>query len=551
MKRVKSTLLYGCMLVASATLTTSCSDWLELSPIDNYGSGNYWTSEAQVTAYVDGIHKHLRDAAWQHTITFGEMRGGSYKDGLSADGNTISDGVIRLQNFDKNNTGVSKFGDLYGRITNLNLFISRVTDATFMSEAKKKFYLGQIYGLRAFYYFDLYRIYGGVPLRLTVDVIDGVLDPNLLYMERSSPKKVMELIKSDLNKSMEYFGDVNSFNPYSQGNKVYWSKAATECLMGEVYLWTSKVTTGDDAANTADLAVAKQHLLSVVNNYSLSMLPNFADVFEAKSHKSNSEIIFAIRYLEGEATNGNSQFTYNLATGQTSKSSLREDGTVWGDPWTVKSAGSQWYEYNPLLFKSFDIKDTRRDATFMASYRKDGNNNLYLYGTHVCKNIGYINAQGERVFCGDYVFYRLAWVYLTLAEIANMEGDNANVEKYINLVRERAFPYYNDDKKTQWQKDLYGYTASDFTTNELAILHEKDKEFVQEGQRWWDLRRMTLTKGGKHLVFCKEGSLDGTTPLLDETKAAYKVLWPIEQTMLDKDPALKQTPGYEEADGKK
>ena len=30
-----------------------------------------------------------------------------------------------------------------------------------------------------------------------------------------------------------------------------------------------------------------------------------------------------------------------------------------------------------------------------------------------------------------------------------------------------------------------------------------------EGQRWYDLKRMTLTKGGKHLVFCPEGSKDG------------------------------------------
>ena len=83
------------------------------------------------------------------------------------------------------------------------------------------------------------------------------------------------------------------------------------------------------------------------------------------------------------------------------------------------------------------------------------------------------------------------------------------------------------------------------TQNELAILHEKDKEFVQEGQRWWDVLRMTLTKGGKHLVFCKEANLKNNgQPILNEATEAYKVLWPIEQKMLDKDPEIKQTPGY-------
>lgn len=541
MKKIKSIILSSLLLVSSGTMVTSCSDWLELEPIDNYGSGSYWKTEAQATGYIDGIHKHLRDAAWQHTIVWGELRGGIYKDGVGSDGFTLSEGNIRLQNFDKNNTGVTGFGNTFGRITNLNLFIARITDATYLSEQKKNFYLAQVYGLRAFYYFDLYRIYGGVPLRLTVDVIDGELDPNKLYMKRSTPKEVMTQIKSDLDKSMEYFGNVNDFDPYGRGKKVYWSKAATECLMGEVYLWTSKVTTGDNMANVADLTVAKEHLLNVVNNYGLKLLDNFADVFDAQNHKGNDEVIFAIRYAEGEASNNNAQYTYKMSSGQTSKSKYRADGTIWGDPMGLQDSGSQWYEYNLLLYKAFDEEDTRRDATFMASYNNNSDG-LSLFGTYVCKNIGYLNAQGTRVYCGDYVFYRLPWVYLTLAEIANMESDNANVKKYINLVRERA---YADN----WDEGKYGYVPGDFTANELAILHEKDKEFVQEGQRWWDVCRMTLTKSGKHLVFCKEASLDGQNPILNEAEA-YKILWPIEQTMLDKDPALEQTPGYKEAEKK-
>lgn len=196
MKRIKSTILYGLLVASSGLLVTSCADKLDLSPIDYYGSGSYWKTEAQATAYIDGIHKHLRDAAWQHTITFGELRGGRFITGASSDGMGVSNGDIILQNFDETHTGVSKFGDLFGRITNLNLFIARVTDATYLSDEMKNFYLGEVYGLRAFYYFDLYRIYGGVPLRLTADVVEGVIDPNKLYMARSTPKEVMTQIKA-------------------------------------------------------------------------------------------------------------------------------------------------------------------------------------------------------------------------------------------------------------------------------------------------------------------------------------------------------------------
>lgn len=537
MKRVKTTILYSLLLASSGVLCSSCADLLDLAPIDYYGSGSYWQNEAHVVGYMDGIHKHLRDASYQHTFLFGEIRGGAFRDGTSADGMGMLYGDMRKQNFDEDHTGVTKFGDVYGRLTNLNLFIARVSDVTFLTETAKKYYLGQAYGLRAFYYFDLYRVYGGVPLRLTADVVEGVIDPNQLYMGRSTPKEVMTQIKSDLNKSIEYFGDNNSFDPFNRNNKKgYWSKAATECLMGEVYLWTSKVTTGNDAANPADLTVAKTHFLNVISSYNLKMLDSFSGVFDAKNGKGNSEEIMVVRYAEGEATNSNNLFTYAMATGST-KDRYQENGEKFLDALNIGSTGSQQVEYLLDVYNRFDAVDMRRDATFIASFEKK-NNALSLYGTHVRKNIGYVNAQGARIYCGDYILYRLPWVYLSLAEIANMEGNTAEVAKYINLVRKRAYA-------GNWNEDKYAYKeTSDFTVNELAILHEKDKEFIQEGQRWWDLRRMTLTKGGKHLVFCKEGSVKGDAPILNEDTEVYKVLWPVEVGMLNNDPLIYQTPGY-------
>lgn len=536
MKKIKYTLLHILLVVVAGGICSSCADKLELAPIDYYGSGSYWKNEAHVIGYMDGIHKHLRDAAFQHTFLWGEARGGNLiTAGTSADGMGMLYGDIKLQNFDEAHPGVNKFGDIFGRLTNINLFIARVTEANYMDEAKKNYYLGQAYGLRAFYYFDLYRTYGGVPLRLTADVVEGVIDPNKLYMGRSTPKEVMEQIKIDLNKSIECFGDNKSFDPNNRkNNKAYWSKAATECLIGEVYLWISKVTTGDDVADDKNLATAKKHLLNVINDYGLGLEGNFADVFDAKN-KGNKEVIFAIRYLEGEATNSNNLFTYAMQTGST-KDNYKEDGEKFLDALNIGNTGSQQLEYKQELYKSFDEKDTRKDATFIASYSKDDAGALTLRGTHVRKNIGYVNNQGARVYCGDYIIYRLPLVYLMLAEIENMQG--GDVAHYINLVRERAFG------KEIWDKDIHGYKNSDFTTNELAILHEKDKEFVQEGQRWWDVRRMTLTKGGKHLVFCKEGSIGTDQPILDEATEAHKVLWPVDITLLANDPLIYQTPGY-------
>lgn len=535
MKISKFTIISGVLMLLMGVAHTSCSDSLDLAPVDYYGSGSYWKTEAHAAGYIDGIHKHMRDAAWQHTIVFGELRGGHYISGTSGDGSSVSGGSVIEQNFDANNTGVSRFGDLYGRITNCNLFIARVTDADYIQEAKKNYFLGMVHGIRAFYYFELYRIYGGVPLRLGVEVIDGELDPTKLYMPRANASEVMAQIKDDLQKSLTYFGSENSFDPYGMGKKVYWNKAATESLIGEVYLWNAKVTTGDNSASQADLAVAKQHLENVANNYGLKMLTDFPRVFDA-TNKANDEIIFAIRYAEGEASNNANQYVYNVGTGQTNRNSYLEDGSLFDDPLQISTTSSmQRYEYKKEFFERFDLRDSRRNATFLPAYIKNEEGELVLRGTHVQKNIGYINSNGVRQWVGDYIYYRLPWVYLSLAEIANMEGDNTKVEEYINKVRQRAYG-------ENWSSEI-AFTAGDFTTNELAILHEKDMEFVQEGQRWWDLRRMTLTKGGRHLVFTPEASIDGN-PILNEASEAHKVLWPLDKGLLDNDDALEQTPGY-------
>ena len=441
-----------------------------------------------------------------------------------------------MQNLSKETPGVSKFGDIYGCITNINLFIARVTDANFIPEAKKNYYLGQAYGLRAFYYFDLYRVYGGVPIRLGVEVIDGVLDPVKLYLQRSQPSEVMSQIKKDLETSLQYFGEQSGFNPYGHGNKVYWSKAATECLAGEVYLWNSKVTIGDNKADESDLSKAKQFLKNVESNYGLQLQQDFKRIFST-DNEGNSEVIMAVSYMEGEVENSLPRgYTYSLVSGTTNKDSYRADGTPWNDALDVQNNGQQYYEYKYALYEKFEENDTRRDATFMPSYRKKESGELYIYGTHVCKNLGSLNAQGNRVYDGDFILYRLSWVYLALAEIANMESDNVNVERYINLVRNRAY---------KSEAGSHIYKASDFLTNELAILHEKDKEFVQEGQRWWDLCRMKNAKDGIPLVFCIEGDIENKAAILDQETEAYKVLWPLDQNILDNDSALKQTPGYE------
>lgn len=527
-----------CMVqFALCVLFTACNDKLNTEPEDYFGASSYWQTPAQVEGFMQSIANDVRGITFNHTIRFGELGAGIYRDGLGSNGNQLADVPIRLHKLGPDVPGVASWGGYYSAIADVNLFIQKVEEISFMEAKKKEYLLAQAYGLRAMYYFDLYRIYGGVPLRLKADVAsDGVSNVDALYMARSTASATLAQIMADVRKSIELFGTQTDFNPYGMGDKCYWNKAASQCLAAEVLLWSAKVSTGDAQANPSEIDAAETLLKEVEANYGLSLQQDFAKVF-ATDNKANDEVIFAVRYAEGEALNDNAKWLYPTAVGFTVNDAYDVDGNKFGDRLQLVVGENQVYEYIPEMFLQYDADDSRALATFTNTYKKDDAGNLVMEGNLCTKNIGNINSAGMRVMSGDYIYYRLAWVYLTLAEIYNYKGDNAKVKEYVDKVRARAY-------KNKWNETLYGFTAADFGTNELAILAEKDKEFIQEGQRWWDLRRMQLVKGDEstHLIFRTEASKSGTPVLTSDN--AFRTLWPISTVIRANDPLVEQNPGY-------
>jgi len=115
-----------------------------------------------------------------------------------------------------------------------------------------------------------------------------------------------------------------------------------------------------------------------------------------------------------------------------------------------------------------------------------------------------------------------------LAEIANAEGSDP--QQYIQQVRDRAFAP---------DADPAPFVNGSQDENELAIFEERTKEFVYEGKRWYDIRRMKYA--GEPLVFKSANHPYG---VLDKATDGYKILWPIEAAIWTNDPLVDQTPGY-------
>ena len=458
---------------------------------------------------MNGMHSQLR-GNYNMFYCLGELRGGTQRVGSSSQNTSLDYAILRTNTLSQDNPGFSNWFGLYSPIMQVNHFIQKVeNECDFLSEADRKAYLGQAYGLRALYYFMLYKTYGGVPIVTTVELLDGKVTADKFYVERATPEATMAFIKEDIGKSENYFGTEEVTNKY------------------EIYMWAAKVSiNGYTASGRSDLETAKTALNGVIGKFQL--LNKFSDVFST-ANRNNTEVIFTLHFADGEATNWGGMFLYQEAVfiGQVYD---RDDNKIETDTLNLKGTGGTFrHEYTEDFWKSYSDKDTRRDATFLEYYTQK---NKEGFGCVMLKAIGSINSNNNRIYDTDVIVYRYADALLMMAEIENGLGNPC--AGYINEVRERAYGSNYEANK---------YTEGNYAENELTILQERDKEFVWEGKRWFDVVRMH-DANGKSLAFSATANYPSDKPLLDPSEE-YKLLWPIDVNIMSVNPLLKQTPGYE------
>ena len=428
---------------------TGCNS-LDLEPISSIADNKYWQTEAQVDAFNVGLHSKFREKCSYSIFLFGEPRA-DYYFGESTFG-SATQGNERMWNNSLNdvNTVVSNFGNLYEVINQANLMINKVEGMS-MNESTKKYYLGEVYGIRAFLYFQLLRSYGDVVI--WTDFSEGSsLDLGNLARPASSAADVMKLIVDDLQASETAFGDNYGFRNDSQ--RYFWSKAATMMLKGEVYMWRGKHMGGGNE----DYTTAKNALQEVRNQTDkFGLLEDFSEVF-SYDNKNNKEIIFAIRNARdeynmwGDVTYNNNMFPQqNILFGY-----MDENGnpiSSLGDK--VKVNGTIRYPVNKDVYtKCFNDNDTRKRSTLQAAYEKKEDGTLSLYGLYPAKFLGtLLDGADTRSPLDDYPVYRYADCLLLLAQAKAFLGEDPVEE--INAVRKRAYgeDYFNAHPEVQYPND--------------------------------------------------------------------------------------------------
>lgn len=310
-----------------------------------------------------------------------------------------------------------------------NLVLDKIDGVEF-DEGLKKQYKAEAMFIRALTYFNMYRIWGGVPTTRTVVTVEEALNTR-----RSTDEEMFNFIAGDLKAIVDDNMLPESYTGEDVGRATL---GAAKALLGKVYLTFHK---WEEARDVLSQLLGKYELVQPIES-----------VFDV-NNKMNREIIFAVRFnkeVEGEGH-------------------------------------SYWFNITNLT------DETNQSAALLNCYENgDARKALITYvsaATNVCLMPKFMDTKSStyNVVGNDQILLRYADVVLMYAEALNEIGYDASASsvalKQLNDVRERA----GLDKLTA--ADVTN--QADFRK---AILDERQREFPYEGHRWFDLVRMGYAK---------------------------------------------------------
>ena len=430
---------------------TGCKkDFLDLQPQATISAGGFFKTQDQVQQAVNGAYAPVRTLGNVYYWVFGEMRSDNtifqYNDrnrGYESQREFVDEFLVSA-----NSESVQDFWQIsYNGISRCNDVLSKI-DAVTMTAEKKSQYVGEVKFLRAMYYYDLVRQYGGVPLRLA-----AVESPSGNKSEgRATADAVYTSIIADLTDSIAKLPAKAAYAAVDAGRA---TKGAAATLLASVYL------TRKDYPN----AVIQ---LRAVRGGGYSLLPSYRSVFDP-ANKNNAESIFEIQYL-GSQPDLSSSFTFAFAP-------YTSGSLVTGDAATpTLDVGSGWNIPTPDLIAAYETGDLRKAASLALGYTDA--TGTFVSVPYITKyNFG-ITAPGRTDT--NYPVLRYAAALLMLAEALNEQGYAAGGE---------AFAALNEVRRRAGLPEKTAATVSDQAQFRAAVLQERRVELAFENYRWYDLVR--------------------------------------------------------------
>ncbi|MFD2163820.1 RagB/SusD family nutrient uptake outer membrane protein [Paradesertivirga mongoliensis] len=431
-------------------------------------------------------------------------------------------------------------GNKYFDIAKCNAAIKYIPGGK-MSDAKKKEFLGQYHALRAMTYFELAKVYGGVPL--TLEPIDP---QNINVKGRASARQIFDVVLSDINKSIEYLEGVQWQDANGRG-KI--DKLIATCIKAEVLMyWASpQFNPGNDESRWITARDANKVAYELAyNTHGKRLLPNYADIFRLEGTENTEAILVRTYSSTLERRGHDGEYRARPASAQGGAHQGFQASTRLLDAYPMKDGNpigstASAYTYDPVMF--WQNRDPRFEATIAyngSTWPLDGDLNRKQWTYNTAINESNLRGVYSKRFTSiapptsvryqsnlggngmDWIEIRLAEVMLNYAECANETGDLATAKDMVREIRKRA----KIEQGTGTNDYGLGSITSEGQMRDL-ILNERMIEFAFENKRNSDLRRtrrMHLLTGNMETieVLLRNGN---TTKNILEAKDANGVMF--------------------------
>lgn len=262
-------------------LLSSCNKFLEEEPASFLTTDQYYNTEDQISAAANGTYTGLNAPfSTEITVAASPVYALEYMTGYSRrprPSGSADDQFLLLQNIENSNSRFeSWWSATYIPIENCNSFISHVSQSTVVSEERKNRFLGEVYFLRAYYYFRAVRLFGSIPLKT-----EPTLNLDNIQIGKTPIEDIYNQIVSDLQVAEQ------AGLPWKdKSGRV--NMAAVKALLAEVYMTMAGYPL-QKGAEYYQLAYDKT--LEIVNGGGYTLFPNYADLRDPAKNNDGEHIL--------------------------------------------------------------------------------------------------------------------------------------------------------------------------------------------------------------------------------------------------------------------
>ena len=439
--------------------------------------------------------------------------------GVDDSGLDAADDRIRMSEYNSTindtqlNTATNGYNEIVTGIERANLAIAGLRQYGNVENDKDMAYLlGEALTYRAFYYFELIKMWGEVPLRTEP------VSSETIYLAKSDRDDIYKVILADLEEAIAYLywpGEADQTTRTDRINKAFakglyarvalsaagWAYRPDEGKVGTGNLGSLRLTTDPELGAAALYPKALRHLQDIIEGGHAGLETSYENLwrkFNNSDHLTGTpEVLFVAPFSDSRG-----RWNYTHAYPHTA-----------GGPWITNNSargGSSLPTAN-LWFK-YDQNDSRRDITLVnmrwngetQQWELRGAVNYWFWGKYRFEwmiDNPYNGGNDDGI---KPIIMRYADVLLMASELAAYTGDLTAARNYIGQVRDRALAGKSASKYTAADALSAGSAAADGSgmiadhANQSTILgaifQERALELAGEFVRKQDLIRWGLLK---------------------------------------------------------